>query len=60
MCVNRVKCVSEVMKLNVGEIQRREGHSEQGSREVSERNQKEGCQVQKGVSSWDECVAQCL
>lgn len=31
-------------------------HSEPGSREVNKRNQKEGCQVQKGISSWDECM----
>lgn len=26
------------------------------SGEVSKRNQKEGCEVQKSISSWDECV----
>lgn len=56
MCVNRLKCVSEVMKLNVGKSQRRENHSEPGSREVTMRNQKESGQYMRalavGMSVW--------
>lgn len=48
------------MKWNVGKSQRRESHNKPGSRELNKKNQNEGCQVQKGISSQGKEPTWCL